>query len=316
MIDVTGIMQIAKPGEKSFILCIFTNRKNNTMNSNIIRCVAVAVTLWAGKHVCAQMGQPLYTAPLGVEAYTFRKSFPIDPAKTLDTIKMMGFTEMEGGANGLAPEEFRKLCDERGISIPSIGVGYEQLMRSPDSVIARAKILGAKFVMCAWIPHSKGILTLENAKQAVADFNHVGMILRANGLIFCYHAHGYEFQPYEGGTLLDYIFAHTEPANVSFEMDIMWMQFGGGDPVALLKKYGRRWKLIHLKDLRKGTPKNLTGLTGPENDVPLGMGEVDIPGVLKEARRLGIEHYFIEDESDHPNEQVPQSIDYLKGLKG
>ncbi len=287
-----------------------------SMNSNIIRCLAVAITLWTGKPVRAQMKQPLYTAPLGVEAYTFRKSFPIDPVKTLDTIKRMGFTEMEGGANGLAPEEFRKLCDERGISIPSIGVGYEQLMRSPDSVIARAKILGAKFVMCAWIPHSKGILTLENAKQAVADFNHVGTILRANGLIFCYHAHGYEFQPYDGGTLLDYIITHTEPANVSFEMDIMWMQFGGGDPVALLKKYGQRWKLIHLKDLRKGTPKNLTGLTGPENDVPLGMGEVDIPGVLKEARHLGIEHYFIEDESDHPNEQVPQSIDYLKKLKG
>jgi sugar phosphate isomerase/epimerase len=97
-------------------------------------------------------------------------------------------------------------------------------------------------------------------------------------------------------------------------MDIFWIQFGGGDPVALMEKYGNRWKLMHLKDLRKGTKKDLTGGTSPENDVPLGTGEIDIPAVLKEAKKIGIEHYFIEDESNQVNEQVPQSILYLRGL--
>src|SRR5687767_11602893 len=118
--------------------------------------------------------KPLYTAPLGVQAYTFRKSFPIDVAKTLDTIKMMGFTELEGGSGKLTPEEFRKLCDERGISIPSTGASYEYLVKYPDSVVYKAKILGAKYVMCAWIPHTKGAFSLENAQQAVADFNRAG----------------------------------------------------------------------------------------------------------------------------------------------
>lgn len=53
-------------------------------------------------------------------------------------------------------------------------------------------------------------------------------------------------------------------------MDIMWTHFGGGDPVALLEKYKDRWKLMHIKDLRKGTKKDLTGLTPDENDVPIG----------------------------------------------
>jgi sugar phosphate isomerase/epimerase len=276
----------------------------------------IAGALSVAEGCLAQHDAALYTAPLGVEAFTYRKSFPIDVARTLDTIRMMGFTELEGGGGRMAPEQFRKLCDERGISIPSIGAGYEQLVKSPDSVIWRAKILGAKYVMCAWIPHDNGVLTPDNAKKAVVDFNHIGKILHDNGLIFCYHAHGYEFQAYEDGNLLDYIFKNTDPNYVSFEMDIMWIQFGGGDPVALLKKYGDRWKLMHLKDLRKGAPKNLTGLTGPENDVPLGMGEVDIPAILKEAKKIGIKHYFIEDESNQVNEQVPQSIAYLKGLKG
>ncbi|HMH24802.1 MAG TPA: sugar phosphate isomerase/epimerase [Puia sp.] len=286
------------------------------MNKCIVLFLAATFLLSARNPVQAQGDKPLYTAPLGVEAFTYRKSFPIDVAKTLDTIKMMGFTELEGGGGRMPPEEFRKLCDARGISIPSIGAGYDQLVKSPDSVIDKAKALGANYVMCAWIPHSNGVLSFANAQQAVTDFNRIGKTLKEHGLIFCYHAHGYEFQPYEDGTLLDYIFKNTDPEYVSFEMDIMWIQFGGGDPVALLKKYGSRWKLMHLKDLRKGAPKNLTGLTGPENDVPLGMGEVDIPNILKEARKLGIKHYFIEDESNNVNEQVPQSIRYLKGLKG
>ena len=259
--------------------------------------------------------QPLYTAPLGVQTYTFRRSIGTDPVKVLDTIKKLGFTEIEGGGGRMHPSEFKKLCDERGISIPSTGAGYEDLVNKIDSVVWRAKMLGAKYVMCAWIPHQNNILTFENAKKAVEDFNKAGKILKENGLTFCYHAHGYEFQPYEDGTLLDYMFKNTNPEYVSFQMDIFWIQFGGGDPVALLKKYGSRWKMMHIKDMRKGTKKDLTGLTSVDNDVALGTGELDLPAIFREAKKVGIKHYFIEDESSSYALQVPQSIAYLKSLK-
>src|ERR1017187_9732668 len=111
--------------------------------------------------VCAQNNNSLFTAPLGVQAFTFRKSFPVDIAKTLDTIKMMGFTEIESTAHGLAPEAFKKLCDERGISVPSSEASFDQFVTAPDSVAHVAKLLGAKYVMCAWVPH-KGAFTLED----------------------------------------------------------------------------------------------------------------------------------------------------------
>ena len=284
------------------------------MNNHITLALIITAGLTFSHPGTAQK-KPLYTASLGVEAYTFRKSFPIDVAKTLDTIKMLGFTEIEGGSNRISPEAFKKLCDERGISIPSIGADYAQLVKSPDSIAHKAKLSGAKYVMCAWIPHKDGVLTFENAKKAVEDFNAAGKALKDSGIIFCYHAHGYEFQPYENGTLLDYIIKNTNPEYVSFEMDIFWIQFGGGDPVSLLKKYGNRWKLMHLKDMRKGTVKDLTGGTAAENDVPLGTGELDIPAILKEAKKIGIEHYFIEDESNYVMQHVPQSIVYLRSLK-
>ena len=273
----------------------------------------VLAILFLNEIVSAQ--KPLYTAPLGVQTYTFRRSIGNDPVKVLDTIKKLGFTEIEGGGGRMHPAEFKKLCDERGISIPSTGAGYEDLVNKIDSVVWRAKMLGAKYVMCAWIPHQNNVLTFENAKKAVEDFNRAGKILKENGLTFCYHAHGYEFQPYEDGTLLDYMFKNTNPEYVSFQMDIFWIQFGGGDPVALLKKYGNRWKMMHLKDMRKGTKKDLTGLTSVENDVTLGTGELDLPAIFKEAKKVGIKHYFIEDESSSYATQVPQSIAYLKNLK-
>ena len=87
--------------------------------------------------------QKLYTYPLGVQAYTFRNQFPKDVAKTLDLIKSMGITEIEGGAQkGQTTEQFKQMCTDRGISVPSTGVDYSELA-NPADAIAKAKILGA-----------------------------------------------------------------------------------------------------------------------------------------------------------------------------
>ncbi len=259
--------------------------------------------------------EPLFKVPLGVQAYTFRNSFPQGVEATLDSIANLGIVELEGGPVGdYTPEEFRKLCEDRGITIPSTGAGYQELVDNPQAVADKAKALGASFVMCAWIPHDRGAFNLDNAKEAVSVFNKAGKVLKENGVTFTYHVHGYEFQPHESGTLMNYLIEETNPEYVSFEMDILWTHFGGGDPVALLKQYGDRWKLLHVKDLRKGTPKDLTGGTSIENDVVLGQGELDIPNILKASNEIGIKHMFIEDESPQPMVQVPQSIAYLKSL--
>ncbi|MBC8155329.1 MAG: TIM barrel protein [Bacteroidetes bacterium] len=276
--------------------------------------------------VSAQSRQSLYSFPLGIQAYTYRNSFPKNVVATLDTIKALGFTELEGGVpKGLTVEEYRKLLDERGIRVPSTGAGYDQIVKEPEAVIARAKALGASFVMVAWIPHEKNNFTFANAKKAAEDFDRAGKLLKENGLTLCYHDHGFEFRPLSAfpetagtakkdETLFDYIAQHTNPEYVSFEMDILWTVHGGADPVKLLNKYGSRWKLMHLKDLKKGVTGDFSGNTPPENDVVLGTGQLDMPAVLKAAKKAGIKHYFIEDESNYVSTQVPQSIAYLKSL--
>ncbi len=286
------------------------------MRKTLITLFLATASLLDVTNSFAQTGKPLYAFPIGVQAYTYRNSFPKDVATTLDTIKALGITEIEAGApKGMTPEEFKKMCDERGIKIPSTGSGYDQIVKDPMETVKKAKALGASYVMVAWIPHQKSNFTIDNAKKAVADFNQVGKVLKENGLTFCYHNHGYEFQPYENGTLFDYIVKNTNPDYVSFEMDILWAQHGGADPVQLLKKYGSRFKLMHLKDLKKGIKGDLSGGTPPENDVVLGQGQVNIPEILRLAKKAGVQHYFIEDESNHEYEQMPKSIAYLKSLK-
>lgn len=285
---------------------------------NLLPLLALAIGMMFNSCASSKVGkagEPIFVAPVGVQAYSFRNYFPKDIPGTLDRIQAMGIKEIEGGAGRIPPEEYKKMCDDRGISIPSTGSNFNQLAENPMEVVETAKKLGSKFVMCAWVPHDRGNFTLADAQKAVAVFNSAGKVLADNGLTFCYHAHGYEFQPYGDGTLLDYIIENTDPKYVSFEMDIFWIQFGGGDPVALLKKYGKRWKLMHLKDMKHGIEKNLTGGTNVEYNVPLGTGQLDMRNILIEGRKIGIAHYFIEDESSSVIEQVPESIAFLRSLK-
>ncbi|MEJ7768192.1 MAG: TIM barrel protein [Chitinophagaceae bacterium] len=263
----------------------------------------------------AQKAGTLFPQAPGMQTYTFRNSMKTNVATALDSIKLMGITVVESSTNpnGLTPEAFRKLLDERKMISPSVGAGYDDLVKDPAGQAMKAKIIGASYIMTAWIPHKKEF-TLEDAKKAAADFNKIGKVLRENGITFCYHTHGYEFVPYQGGTLFDYLVKNTDPRYVSFEMDIMWVFHGGGDPEKLLLKYPNRWKLMHLKDLRKGIKGDLTGGTSTDNDVALGTGQLNIPAILRAAKKVGVKYYFIEDESSSFRQQVPQTMAYLKSL--
>ena len=57
------------------------------------------------------------------------------------------------------------------------------------------------------------------------------------------------------------------------------------------------------------------GGTDPNNDVVLGTGQMDWPKILKAAKKSGVKHYFIEDESASAPEQIPQTLKFLETVK-
>lgn len=192
---------------------------------------------------------------------------------------------------------------------------YTRYRDEPEAVALEAKALGLKYAGCAWIPHN-GDFDEKTCREAIAVFNRAGEMMAKHGLKFFYHVHGYEFQPYQQGTLLDLLISQTNPKLVSYQMDIFWVVFPNQDPVKLFEKYGKRWELVHLKDMCKGTERGaLTGSTDVKNDAALGAGLMDLPSILRAARKAGVKWYFIEDESPWSEAQIPQSLRYLEQVR-
>ena len=264
----------------------------------------------------AQKPMQINGKDIGMVSFTYRNSLSKDMAKTLDTLKNQGITDMEfSSLFGKTAQEVRSLLDERGMKCSSFGVGMADALNKTDQVGENAKILGASFVRVAWIPHT-GPFTLELAQKTAQEFNQIGKTLKEKyDLTFCYHNHGFEFEPYGEGTLFDYLVQNTDPKFVSYEMDILWTFFPGQNPATLLEKYGNRFKLMHLKDLKKGVQGNMSGGTSVENDVALGSGQLNIPEIMKAAKKAKIQHYYLEDESSRYPVQTRQSRTYLSNLK-
>jgi len=253
----------------------------------------------------------------GLQLYSLRSQFALRGVPwTLDRVRELGITEVElAGTYNLSSQAFKSELESRGLRAVSTHYPFSRLRLDVDGVVKDAQALGVKYAGCAWIDHT-GDFDETETKAAAEVFNRVGEALSKVGVTFFYHCHGYEFQLHGSGTLFDLLMTETKPEFVSFEMDVLWVVFPGQNPVALLEKYGKRWKLMHLKDLKKGIATgSLSGQTDVENDVPLGTGQMDWRSIFTAAQRVGVEHYFIEDESSTSLQQIPLSVSFLKSFK-
>ena len=251
---------------------------------------------------------------VGLQLYSLRNQFKMDVSNTLGLINEWGITKIEGGGTyDMSLEDFKALLSENDLDMVSVGAEFGDLENDVEKVIKNAKDFGAKYVMCAWVPHEGNTWELQETKHATEVFNKAGKILKKHDLVLAYHPHGYEFRPYKKGTLFDYMVRHA--TDFTFELDVFWAQHGGADPLELMKKYPKKFTLLHLKDMEKGIEGNNTGHEDDDTNVVLGTGQIDIAGVVAEAKKLGIEYMFIEDESSNVVTQVPKSLEYLKSLK-
>src|SRR4029078_5087474 len=179
---------------------------------------------------------------LALQLYSLRqrvKKGDVDGALALT--RSFGFTEVEGNApEGTTAAAFTAQLKAHGLSAMGTGVDFGALTKGTlDRTIDDAHTLGAKYVMCAWMPHEKQF-TEADVDKAAPLFTKAGEACKAAGLTFMYHMHGYEFVPGPGGTLFDTIASRTDPSVVKFEMDVFWVVRGGGQPLQILDKYSGR----------------------------------------------------------------------------
>src|SRR6186997_1573794 len=153
----------------------------------------------------------------GIQLYSLRSQAQLRGIPwVLDQVKEWGIKEVEiAGMGNFSPEQMKAEVDKRGLKAISSHFPYKRLKEDPAGVVKDAKALGLKFAGCAWIDHKDAFDEAE-CRDAIATFNRVGEMLAKEGITFFYHAHGFEFEKFGDGTLLDLLFAETKPEFVSY----------------------------------------------------------------------------------------------------
>lgn len=250
---------------------------------------------------------------IALQLYSLRNELKVDVEKYHEIIDQWGIRYIEGGGTYDLPlKGYQELLEKHDLHVISVGGSYEEMRDNPQAVIEKAKAFGAKYIVTFWIPHTSGLFGEKEAKAAVEVFNKAGQLVQDAGLIYCYHPHGYEFKPYGAGTLFDYM--ATNATHFNFQMDVFWVQMGGVDPMALLRKYPEKFPLLHLKDRKTGTQGTSDGTGDKESNVVLGTGDIDIAGIIRKAKEIGVEYLIIEDESSRSVSQIPQSVEFINAI--
>ncbi len=254
---------------------------------------------------------PAFSQEIALQLYSLRNEMKEDPLKYHQLISEWGIENLEGGGNyGMSDLEYEKLLADNNLQFVGVGADYGQLTQSLTPIIQEANRLGAKYVTCYWIPHTEGPISLDEIKIATALFNQTGKELKKEGLEFLYHPHGYEFAEEGNGVVFDYMLKNAK--DFAFNMDVYWVKMGGGDPLKIMKKNKGKFPMLHLKDRQIGTPNSKDGHGDIETNVVLGTGDVDIAGLIKEAKKQGTKYLTIEDESSRSVSQIPLSIAFIK----
>ena len=180
--------------------------------------------------------------PLGIQLWTVKSEAEKDLEGTLRKVYAAGFRDIEfAGYYGKNPADLAKLMKDIGFSLVSTHAGAGDIAKNGDKIIADAKALGLKYVVCSspGVSPEKEKLPWEERMKAVdltdwkwnADlFNKFGKQVTDAGMVFGYHNHSAEFKKFDGKTAFDHLFAMTDAKHVKIELDVGWVAVAQQDP--------------------------------------------------------------------------------------
>ena len=253
---------------------------------------------------------------VGVQLYTVRRVLPKNPLETLRAIEQIGYREVECTADHL--DDIWPSLKQTSLKAVSVHLNEQVFIHQPEKLPAAledAQKYGFEYVVCPWIdPRDRG--GVEMIRKLGQTLNHAGELANKAGMRLCYHNHAFEYQPTPDGRLLDVLMKTTDPKLVNLELDVMWAHVAGVDPISILKHYGDRIPLVHLKNVAPGVAPRFNENIPRAAFHDLSNGAVDIPGVLRAAKQAGVKHYFVEQDETpgDPIETLRKSFQYLAGL--
>ena len=269
--------------------------------------------------------------PIALQLYSVREDMEKDFAGTIRKVKALGYDGVEfAGLFGHTAQEIKALCAEVGVTPVSAHVPFVDMMSDPDLLKVYAEI-GCKFVVIPYLTEEyrpgqpKFGEVIEGAKMLGKKAKELGMQL-------CYHNHDFEFVKIDGEYALDVLYREVPADLLETEIDTCWVNVGGEDPAAYVRKYAGRARIVHLKDFAGQKSEHMYALIGIDDDKkaepvntfefrPVGYGVQNFPEILAArkggGRRVGrrgagsAEHGQDADAVRRDEHQVSQDADRL-----
>jgi sugar phosphate isomerase/epimerase len=246
---------------------------------------------------------------VGVQLYSVRNEIDRDFDGTIRKIAETGCEGVEyyGFPEKVDREQAARLFKDLGLKVLGLHVplpaGAER-----DRAVRLAHLFDCTRVVFPGGDSAALYGTKDAMKRTVEEYNQVAAALGKEGLTFGLHNHWTEFEKHDGVEPFPYLLKNLDP-RVFFEVDVYWAQVAGKDPVAVVRAFGKRAPLLHIKDG--------PGVKGPNagDHVPAGQGKVDIAGIVKATRKTA--DWLVIEFDDYKGdifEGVRQSCAYVKGL--
>jgi len=259
-------------------------------------------------------------APIGIQLYTLSDMLATNLERAITEVAGIGYKTVEiPSYMGKTPAQLRELFSRNGLACTAAHIQMAAgtatapgLRGDLPKLAADMNTLGAGYVYCPSMPAPADISLTPNSgegyafivraaaamgedhwKRFASELSDVGRKLNANGIKFGYHNHNYEFVKVGTRTGFDILVQESDPASVSFELDVGWAAAAGEDIPALFAKYSGRYTGMHIKDVKATTQAN-TALKMDPSDV--GSGKLDWKTILLAAHAGGVRNYFLEQE--------------------
>ena len=242
--------------------------------------------------------------PIGVQLFSVRHDCEKDLPGTLKAIKGFGYEAVEfAGYYGRSAAELRTLLDDNGLRCCGTHIGLDTLEGDAlQKTVEFNQAIGNKFLIVPWLPEERR-KTVADWKKLAAQFDAFADKVAPQGMRVGYHNHNFEFTPIDGTTPWDLFFGGTKKS-VVMQVDTGNCIEGGGDPLAVLKKYPGRPASIHVKEHSKTRP-----------DAFVGEGDIPWKAVFDALESAGGTEWYIVEYENEKQPAIPAIGHCLKNLK-
>lgn len=259
---------------------------------------------------------------IGAQGFTLRTRFAeLGITETFRRVAEIGYRSIEISAVPMTAEnidEIARASAEHGVAVdatsaPLVSPDGHDLTQDPAGVAAAAVRLGSEYVRIGMF----GAEAYENAdtlREAARLADEAAPVLADQGVTLCFHNHAIEFARVDGVRVLDVILESAP--RLQLELDVHWAWRGGLDPVATLRHYADRVRLVHLKDYRLALPPAeayealRAGDPGPVREAlfapqfaEVGEGTLDFATIVSTAVEIGAPHCFVEQDATYGRDE-------------